>query len=323
MITLKEHSNGSVTVIICTYNECENVQKCVKSVLQSDSRINEVLVIDDCSTDRTIERVKELHDERVTAHCKDHAVYTRGKNDSIYYGALLAKNENILVADCDTIAVSTTDAINKLLAGADLVGTVIEIIPNDTLLGKCEQLEYDTAIRVVRPWLYKNFSYINNVSGAGFAIRRKHILEHRIPANVKGEDMALTQIGLQNGWKIELSSSVIKTYATPGIKALFIQRNRWVNGYYSVMGWTGRYVPLVESVTTYYRTLACLSFCFVGAVTSHFVLFTLAVLLLYFLNEYRFAKSLKMTLCMMFYRQINFVSALTFWKYGRTWKVIR
>ena len=314
----------NVSVIICTYNERRNVKRCIESVINSDDRINDVLVIDDCSTDKTIERVRELNASRVRAYHKDHTKFSRGKNDSIYYGALLAHNENILIVDCDTISFDNSDVINKLLSGADLVGTVIEVIPNDTVLSKLEKIEYDIAIRTARPWLYKNLNYLNNVSGAGFGIKRKHLIENRIPAHVKGEDMALTQLGIKKGWKIELSNSVIKTYATPGLKALFIQRNRWVSGYYSVMKYTGRYTPLVESLTIYYRTAVLSAFVLAGAsTTSHFLILSAITMFLYFLNEYRFIKSVKWTLLMMFYRQINFVSALTFWKYGRTWTVLR
>lgn len=314
----------NVSVIICTYNECRNVKKCVESVLKSDDRINEVLVIDDCSTDKTIEIVQELKDPRVWAHRKDHSKFSRGKNDSIYYGALLAHNENILIVDCDTISFDNSDVISKLLNGADLVGTVIEVIATETTLSKLEKFEYDIAIRRARPWIYKNLNYLNNVSGAGFAIKRKHLIENRIPAHVKGEDMALTQIGIKKRWKIELSDSVIKTYATPGLKALFIQRNRWVSGYYSVMEYTGRYVPLIESLTIYYRTAVLSAFVLAGAgLTGHFLILSAITMFLYFLNEYRFIKSVKWTLLMMIYRQINFVSALTFWKYGRTWTVLR
>lgn len=313
-----------VSAIICTYNECKNVEKCIKSVLQSDPRINEILVIDDCSTDGTVDIVRALNDPRVTAYCKDYSIHCRGKNDSIWYGANLATNEHILIFDCDTIVTNTKDVIDKLLAGADLVGTIIEVIPTHTLLSRCEQLEYDIGIRIARPYLLRKFNYINNVSGAGFGIKREHILNNRIPANVKGEDMALTQICLNQGRRIALSNSVVKTYATPNLKALFIQRNRWVSGYWSVMKFTGRYVPLIESITIYYRTLVTLLLLVTfSTITSHFILLTLITLLLYFLNEYRFVKDVKMTLCMLLYRQINFISALTFWKYGRTWTVIR
>ena len=162
-----------VSVIICTYNECRNVKRCVESVLKSDDRINDILVIDDCSTDKTIERVRELKDYRVRVYRKDHSIFSRGKNDSIYYGALLAHNENVLIIDCDTISVDNSDVIDKILNGADLVGTVIEVIANETTLSKLEKLEYDIGIGIARPWLHRNLNYLNNVSGAGFAIKRK------------------------------------------------------------------------------------------------------------------------------------------------------
>ena len=311
---------ASITAIICTYNECRTVAKCIKSIFAADSRINEIIVVDDCSKDKTRENVRKLNDPRVKFYRKNHAKYYRGKNDSLYMGAHLASNELIIGIDCDTIANDLSDLINKLEAGYDLVGAIIAVIPTESVLSKCEALEYDIAIRRTRAWLFDKFNYLNNVSGACFGITRTKLNENHIPASVTGEDMYLTQVGLIQGWKIALSTSVISTYATPNVHALFIQRCRWVNGYYSIIKATGRKTPLIEMVTIYYRTIVTGVWILTGMqFTEHFWLLTFFVLSLYYLNELYRTKNPISALQMMVYRQINFASALLYFKYGKVW----
>ncbi len=297
---------------------------CISTLLDSDSRIDDVIVVDDHSQDATKLIVEGLHDPRVRFFEKPPG-YVRGKNDSIYLGAMLARNEDLIMLDADTKVKSVSHMIDLLQGGADLVGGIIDVIAEDgKFISRCEALEYDVSIRRARPWLFRNFGYLNNVSGAFFGIKQKRLLENRIPNNVVGEDFYLTQIGIIQKWKIALSESHLQTYATPGFRALFIQRCRWVNGFYTIMRETGRYTPLIEMTTIYYRSMVtAIGLLFGLGLTAHFWILTFSVLLLYFLNEYRFTRSFRKSLEMMAYRQINFAAALLFFKYGRTWRVIR
>jgi len=312
-----------VSAIVCTYNEEKCIRQCIASLLASDPRIAELIVVDDNSTDATRTRVEELQDRRIKFVIKGKEL-NRGKNDSLWIGAHHATYQNLLILDADTKTKSTTDMIDRLQSGTDLVGGIIDIISDESYLARCEAAEYRISIRKARPWLFRKFGYINNISGAFFGIKKARLLEKRIPASVIGEDFYLTQIAIRNGWKIDLSNSVVETYATPGIKALFIQRCRWVNGFYSVILNTKRFVPLVEMITVYYRTLATVAALIFGiALTGHFWLLTIIVLYLYFLNEYYHTKSIRASLEMMLYRQINFISAICFPLFGRKWRVIR
>lgn len=54
-----------VSVILAVFNEEDMIDKCVESVLRQSYENFELIVIDDCSTDRTYELVKKFSDDRI------------------------------------------------------------------------------------------------------------------------------------------------------------------------------------------------------------------------------------------------------------------
>lgn len=111
------------------------------------------------------------------------------KNASISIGAKLAKYDNLIVIDADTYIIKISTMIDMLINGADLVGGIISIIEDGRLLAHCEAMEYEVSIRRSRLWLFKEISYINTVSGAFFGIKKKRLIENRVPHSVKPQHM--------------------------------------------------------------------------------------------------------------------------------------
>jgi succinoglycan biosynthesis protein ExoO len=54
-----------VSVIVATYNVEDYIQKCLLSILNQSKVTVEVIVVDDCSTDSTIQKVKNIDDDRL------------------------------------------------------------------------------------------------------------------------------------------------------------------------------------------------------------------------------------------------------------------
>lgn len=57
-----------IDIILPTYNRVHLIERCIDSILKQKSKIWHLTIIDDCSTDNTVEliRGKYLHDDRVT-----------------------------------------------------------------------------------------------------------------------------------------------------------------------------------------------------------------------------------------------------------------
>lgn len=90
-----------VTVLMPTYNVAPYVKKAIESVLRQTYADFELLVIDDCSTDNTLEVVSELKDPRIKIAKNDHNL---GLADNLNRGLSLITTEYVARMDGDDIA---------------------------------------------------------------------------------------------------------------------------------------------------------------------------------------------------------------------------
>ena len=54
-----------VSIIIPTYNVSKYIEKCLDSVLNQSYQNIEIIIVDDCSTDHTVEIIKNYEDSRI------------------------------------------------------------------------------------------------------------------------------------------------------------------------------------------------------------------------------------------------------------------
>src|SRR6187551_2014796 len=90
----------SVSVCMATYNGAPYVSRQLRSILDQLTDGDEVIVIDDCSSDGTVEVVRQLADRRVAVHVNDR---NRGEVYSFGRAIQLAKNDFVFLADQDDI----------------------------------------------------------------------------------------------------------------------------------------------------------------------------------------------------------------------------
>lgn len=102
-----------VTVIVPCFNEEEWIQRTILSCINQDYPAEklEVMVVDDCSTDRSVEKIKEII-ERLKAEGDRYNVAERlnyyvqpvnqGKREAMAVGAKLAKHELLVFVDSDS-----------------------------------------------------------------------------------------------------------------------------------------------------------------------------------------------------------------------------
>jgi glycosyltransferase involved in cell wall biosynthesis len=86
----------TVSIIIPTYNRASFLRKAIQSVLQQTYRNFEIIVVDDGSTDDTLESIGEMHN-RVTYLYQAH----KGRSAARNYGIQVSKGEYIAFLDSD------------------------------------------------------------------------------------------------------------------------------------------------------------------------------------------------------------------------------
>lgn len=93
-----------VTILMPTYNVAPWVKEAVDSVLAQTYKDFELLVLDDCSSDNTVEVVRSIKDSRVRIVVGDHNV---GLSENLNRGIALSNTELLARMDGDDVAVPT------------------------------------------------------------------------------------------------------------------------------------------------------------------------------------------------------------------------
>lgn len=124
-----------VSVLMPVYN-CENyILEAVESILQQTYFNFELLIIDDCSTDGTVDIIKSLNDDRIQLHVK---LKNSGYTNSLNYGLQIANGKYIARMDGDDISLPKRfeKQVTYLEANDDVVvcGSALEIINKNTVI---------------------------------------------------------------------------------------------------------------------------------------------------------------------------------------------
>ena len=88
-----------ISVVIPTYNRADHIVKSVQSVLDQTHKADEIIIVDDGSTDDTKERIDSLHESCIR--------YVKQENA----GASVARNKGAEIASGDWIAFNDSDDV--------------------------------------------------------------------------------------------------------------------------------------------------------------------------------------------------------------------
>ncbi len=87
------------SIIICSYNIEDYIKRAINSILNQTFKDYELIISDDCSTDNTLEKVKEIESDKIKIIKTDSNTGTAGGTRNI--GLKEAKGEYILFLDGD------------------------------------------------------------------------------------------------------------------------------------------------------------------------------------------------------------------------------
>lgn len=124
-----------VSVLMPVYNCEKYVLEAVESILQQTYPNFELLVIDDCSIDATVDKIKSLNDDRIQLIVKPR---NSGYTNSLNFGLQIAKGKYIARMDGDDISLPTRfeKQVAFLETNEDVVvcGTNFSIIDTNNLV---------------------------------------------------------------------------------------------------------------------------------------------------------------------------------------------
>jgi len=225
-----------VSVIISARNEAVNLAENLPSILQQNYPDFEVVVINDCSYDRSDEVLEELskqYPRLKVVTITEHDRFKTGKKFALTLGIKAAKNENLLFTDADCVPASnnwiTHIASNFTRADQIILGYSPYKRTRNFLNAFVRFETIKTAINylsaAVRGDAYmgigRNLAYTKTLffGAKGFAAHM-HVLSG-------DDDLFVNQNATPNNVAIELSpDSFIYTDAKTTLKALFRQKKR-------------------------------------------------------------------------------------------------
>lgn len=128
-----------VTVVIPTYNRSSTIRRSIESVLGQSYKELELVIVDDCSSDNTVEIVNSYRDKRIKLICLPQ---NRGANVARNKGICAAEGEYIAFQDSDDewdrdkLQVQIKDMLDRGLAASFCAHRLIrdvgeKIIPED------------------------------------------------------------------------------------------------------------------------------------------------------------------------------------------------
>ncbi|HEY0786962.1 MAG TPA: glycosyltransferase, partial [Acidobacteriaceae bacterium] len=224
-----------VAVLIPAYNEETVIVRTVRSVMRSDYRNLRILVIDDGSTDKTLQVARsayaaEIATGAVTILTKPNA----GKAEALNYAIDQLDEDFYVGIDADTVI--APDAISQLIAhfADDRIGAVAgnaKVGNRVNLWTRWQALEYITSQNFERRAL-DLFNVVTVVPGAIGAWRTAAVRTGGCyPINTVAEDADLTMNLLEQNYKVIYEDRALAfTEAPVNARGLLRQRFRWSFG---------------------------------------------------------------------------------------------
>ena len=223
-----------VSLIVPCYNESENIERVLNSLINSDYPQDklEIIVVDDGSQDNTFPKAKSIarKDKRIRVFHKENG----GKYTALNYGLKKAQGELIGCVDADCyVEKSALKNVVQYFEDKNVmaVTSTIKIIKPKTVLENVQYVEY-----LVAAFLRKVLSFLDSiaVTPGPLSLFRREVFEKLGPYK-KGhqtEDLEMA-FRLQNAnFKIaQALEATVYTFGERKLKDLFIQRMRWRRGF--------------------------------------------------------------------------------------------
>lgn len=225
----------SISVLIPSYNEEKVLARTLETVIEATYPGKEVIVIDDGSTDRTLQIARRFSRRGVKVIHRPNG----GKASALNHGLLFARGKVIVIVDADSqVCKNTLIDLVQPLRDPDVAAVAgnIKVLNRGNWLTKCQALEYIISINIYRRAL-DVFGSVTVVPGALGAYRREILVGGGLyDPDTLVEDFDVTIKALKTGKVVQASSNAISyTEAPQRIVDLVKQRLRWYRGNFQTL----------------------------------------------------------------------------------------
>lgn len=222
-----------VSVVIPAYNEEANIASTLLSILRNTYPVREIIVVDDGSTDGTIQEIERIRKQYPQIVRFIH-VQNGGKARALNIAFQRARSQIVVAIDGDTIL--EKNAIAALMPhfrdkSVGVVAGKVKVVNPNNLLAIFQSLEYSIAQNVEKR-AYGVINSVGVVPGAIGAWRKQDVLAvGGYTKDTLAEDQDLTLSILRKGKRVIYEPEAICYTEAPHTVASFMkQRFRWTFG---------------------------------------------------------------------------------------------
>ena len=225
-----------ISIIVPAFNEEITLKSCLQSLVELDYPEYEIIVIDDGSTDKTLEEARRFESSGVKVIHQEN----QGKANALNNGINVSKGEIVVTVDADTIL--ERDSLRKIASrfvANSRVGAVagnVKVIPEPSLLNIIQGTEYTVGINLIRK-AQSMLGCVMIVPGPIAALKREAV--ERVgffSDDTFAEDFDITMKILKAGYQVEYEDDAISyTDAPKNLEDFMKQRRRWYRGMMQVL----------------------------------------------------------------------------------------
>lgn len=237
-LTQTKDYNPFVSIIVPVYNEATIIQDSIKSLLQLNYNNYEIIIVNDGSSDDTIEKCNQLVGVHSGINSKVMVSLINkpngGKASALNTGIQFSKADFVLCMDGDTHIDPNTLKFSMRHFKNEKLGAVagnVKILNRNKILTDLQSLEYIEGLNMLRS-SQSYLGIINIIPGPVGIFRKSAIIQAGWYSNdTFAEDADLTLKLRIAGWEVIYEMNAIGyTEAPESIYQLLKQRYRWTRG---------------------------------------------------------------------------------------------
>lgn len=221
-----------VSVIVAARNEESRIQACVESILKNDYPNFELIVIDNHSTDSTLEILQSIDDDRLRVLSNKEGF----KKESLELAIAKSKGTVLLFTDADCIVPSRW--IKGMMSPfaekkADFVLGPVAIKKHQTILSQFQAIDMMAMMGITAGGLKNQSTYLANGANIAFLKSSFEKIGGYPAKHIKsGDDTMLIHEAVRQNYRLVFNKSkgcIVETFAVTRWKDLVNQRKRWAS----------------------------------------------------------------------------------------------
>jgi len=223
-----------ISIIVPAYNEGRVLERALTSLMRLDYPEYEVLVVDDGSTDDTLEVASEWEGQRGTGLFRVITKPNGGKASALNAGIAHSMHPLVMCMDADSYLEPNTLLEAARHFGNPAVGAVagnVKVENRGSIVTRLQALEYIEGLNM--PRRAQGFIAAVNIVPGPVGVFRREALEEigGYDTDTFAEDADLTLKMLAAGWRIEYEDQAVAWSEAPeSWRDLTQQRYRWTRG---------------------------------------------------------------------------------------------